>query len=196
MANGTAAMLLLRMREACFTASGAPVGPLTLDVRPGERVARVFESAREATIAALMAAGIVKANSGSIAIEEYDPRVQSAHCKRIAAFVPHAALPLDEPDFERYISYRAALWGIDPMRAIAHAKLLMERLDGMHEAFAYPLVGALVGSPKLLVLDRPQPAYARYILAAAGVRALLATHVSANAARAFLDEPVPSEVLV
>jgi ABC-type taurine transport system ATPase subunit len=178
-------MLLLRMRDACFRANGAAVGPLTLDVRPGERVVRVFASPREAAVAALMAAGIVKASTGSVAIEEFDPRVQSAHCKRIAGFVPHAALALDESAFQQYVAYRAALWGIDPMRAWAHAKLLMERLEGMHEAFAYPLAGALVASPKLLVLDRPQPAYAAQILAAAGPRAILSTHLNETAAQAF-----------
>lgn len=175
------------MRDASFNASGAAVGPVTLDVQPGERAARVFGSAREANVVALLAAGIVKAGCGCVLIDQFDPRVQSAHCKRIAAFVPHAALPLDESEFEPYIAYRAALWGVETMRAVAHAKLLMERLDGMHEAFAYPLVGALVGSPKLLVLDRPQPAYASYVLAAAGPRAIFSTHVSAAAAAAFCE---------
>lgn len=174
------------MREACFAASGAPVGPVTLDVRPGERVARVYADAREATIAAMLAAGIVKAGSGSVLIDQYDPRVQSAHCKRIAAFVPHAALPLpDEAEFERYIAYRAALWDVDPMRAVARAKLLMERLEGVHEAFAYPLAGALVSGPKLLVLDRPQAAYARQIIAAIRPLAVFSTHLNAAAAQAF-----------
>jgi ABC-type taurine transport system ATPase subunit len=173
------------MRDASFGASGATVGPVTLDVLPGKRAARVFGSSREAGVVALLAAGIVKATSGSVLIDQYDPRVQSAHCKRIAAFVPHAALPLEDAEFERYIAYRAALWGLEPMRAVAHAKLLMERLEGMHEAFAYPLVGALVGGPKILVLDRPQPAYASHIIAAAGPSAIFSTHVNATAAGVF-----------
>jgi ABC-type Na+ transport system ATPase subunit NatA len=176
------------MREASFDASGAAVGPITLDVHSGEGVARVFGGSREATIAAMLAAGIVKATGGSVLIDQYDPRVQSAHCKRIAAFVPHAPLPLpDEAEFERYIAYRAALWDVDSMRAIAQAKLLLERLDGVHEAFAYPLAGALVAAPQLVVLDRPQPAYARQIVAAIGPRAIVSTHLSAAAAEAFSD---------
>ena len=99
--------------------------------------------------------------------------------------MPHAALPLEETEFERYISYRAALWNVEPMRAIAHAKLLLERLDGMHEAFAFPLAAALVGGPRILVLDRPQPAYVSQIFAAAGPRAIFSTHVSAVAAERF-----------
>ena len=55
----------------------------------------------------------------------------------------------------------------------------------MHEAFAYPLIGALIGMPRLLVIDRPQAAYARQILDVAGDRALLSTHANAAAAQAF-----------
>jgi len=178
-------MPILRMREACFTARGTPVGPVSVAVEPGERVARVFASGRDAAIAALMAAGIVKAGSGSVLIGEFDPRVQSVHCKRIAAYVPHAPSRIAENEFERYVAYRAALWSVDAVCAVAHAKLLMARLSGMHEALAYSIAGALIASPSLLVLDRPQPEYARQIFAAAGARAIFSTHVTPSAARAF-----------
>jgi len=173
------------MRDACFDAAGSTVGPVTLDVAAGERAVRICETAREANVVALLATGIVKAGSGVVLVDQYDPRVQPAHCKRIVAFVPHDPLPLADLDFERYVRYRAALWNVDPMRALAHAKLLMERLEGMHEAFAVPLAGALVGNPRMLVLDRPQPAYAAQILAAAGPRALFSTHLTVAAAEAF-----------
>jgi hypothetical protein len=188
-------MTILRMREACFRARGAPVGPVTLDVAPGERFASVFTSSRDAAVVALMAAGIVKAGSGSVLIGEFDPRVQSVHCKRIAGYVPHAPSRIAEADFERYVAYRAALWNVDPMRAIAHAKLLMERLAGMHEAFAYSIAGALIASPSLLVLDRPQPEYVRQIVAAAGPRAIFSTHVVPSAAQAF-SAPAANELPV
>lgn len=178
-------MTILRMREACFNARGAPVGPVTVDVAPGERVARVFATGREAAVVALMAGGIVKAGSGTVLVGEFDPRVQGVHCKRLAGYVPHAPSRIAESEFERYVAYRAALWNVDPTRAIAHAKLLMERLSGMHEALAYSIAGALIASPSLLVLDRPQPAYVQQIFAAAGPRAIFSTHVSASAAAAF-----------
>jgi ABC-type Na+ transport system ATPase subunit NatA len=177
--------VILRLREARFLARGAPVGPISLAVAEGERVARTFAQAREASIVALMAAGIVKASAGSVLVDEYDPRVQPVHCKRTVAFVPHDPLPLDTPGFERYIRYRAALWGIDPEPAWVHARLLLERLEGVHEAFAYPLAGALISNPKLLVLDRPQPAHAERILAAAGARAIFSTHTAEGAAHRF-----------
>src|SRR6185437_5495542 len=130
--EGTALSFLLRMREAAFAARGAAAGPIALDVAPGERVARVFAGSREAEIAALMAAGIVKATSGSVLIDQYDPRIQPAHCKRVVAFVPYAPLPLvDDREFERYVAYRAALWNVDATRAVAHARLVLELLHGM-----------------------------------------------------------------
>lgn len=172
------------MRQASFEASSGTVGPLTVELRAGERAALAFGSSREAEVAALLAAGIVKPTTGCVLVDEYDSRVQPVHCKRIAALVPHEPLP-SEMEFARYIAYRAALWNLDAMRAIAHAKLLLERLGTMHEAFAYPLVGALVASPRLVVLDRPQPAYAAAILRAIGPSALVTTHADAATAAAF-----------
>jgi len=178
-------MRILRMRDASFANATAHAGPLTLDLEPGARIALTFSTSQEATIVALMAAGIVKATTGSVLIGDYDPRVQSVHCKRLAGFVPHEPLELDERDFPRYIAYRAALWNIEATAAQEYAQLLGERLEGMHEAFAYPLIGALVGSPQLIVLDRPQPAYAAQILRAVEGRALLSTHAQPSNAVAF-----------
>jgi hypothetical protein len=120
-----------------------------------------------------------------VLIDDYDPRVQSVHCKRIAGFVPHEPLQLDEGDFPRYIAYRAALWNVEATAAQADARLLCERLEGMHEAFAFPLIGALIATPRLIVLDRPQPAYAVQILRAVEGRALLSTHTHPSNAAAF-----------
>jgi ABC-type multidrug transport system ATPase subunit len=116
----------------------------------------------------MMAASLLHPSSGSVLIGEYDPRVQPVHCKRMTGFVPHDPLPLSHIDADRFIAYRAALWDIDRSRARAHARLLLERLEGVHEAFAYPIVAALLPSPQLLVLDRPQPQTLETIVAASG----------------------------
>ena len=178
-------MPLLRMREAIFGAGEARAGPVTLDVEPGERAALHVSSAREATIVAAMASAVVKASSGCVLIGDYDPHVQSVACKRIAALVPHEPFALSAAEFARYIEYRVELWKLEPSGARARAAELRRQLAGMHEALAYPLIGALIGMPKLLVLDRPQPVYAQQILAAAAQCAVLSTHDDAAAARVF-----------
>jgi ABC-type multidrug transport system ATPase subunit len=177
----------LRMRDAAFTARGRRLlAPVTFDVPPREHVARVCASAAEAEILAMAAAALVRVTSGTVSIGPYDPRVQPVHCKRLAGYVPHDPLPLsDMMSFDRYVEYRAALWDIEPLDARARAAHLLERLEGMHEAFAYPLVGALLSEPMLLVLDRPQRVFAPQILAAAGERATLSTHVDELSAQTF-----------
>jgi hypothetical protein len=175
-------MHILRMRQAAIVRRGEHVvSPTSIDLAPGERATRDCRDDREAEGLAMMAAALARATAGSVLIGEYDPRVQPVHCKRIAAFVAHDPLPLSRIDAERYIAHRAALFDLDLERARAHARLLLERLRGLHEAFAYPLVGALVANPRLLVLDRPQPASLPDILEAAAGCAILVTQTQDRA---------------
>ncbi|MEO9263770.1 MAG: hypothetical protein ABI282_06715 [Candidatus Baltobacteraceae bacterium] len=177
---------VLRMRDVTHVANGEIVVAATsLDVFADTQCAILRASAREAAMLAMLAAGQARPSSGAVLIGEYDPRVQPVHCKRIVGFVPHDPLPIAPSMFSRYIDYRAALWDIDARRARAHAALLLERLGGLHEAFAYPLVAALISSPELLVLDRPQLAHAPDILSVTGRVAIFSTHVDAACARAY-----------
>jgi len=178
-------MSVLRLRDATFVGRTLCAGPITVDLCGGKRAALNCASEKEATTVALLAAGIVKASSGTVLIGDYDPHVQSVHCKRIAALVPHQPFPLDRNEFARYVAYRAALWNVEPRRAAAHAALLQKRLAGMHEALAYPLIGALIGRPQLIVLDRPAPVYAAQILEVAAGLAVFSTHINAATAAAF-----------
>jgi hypothetical protein len=178
-------MPLLRMREAVFTNARVSVGPVSVDLEPGGRAALRFDTSSQASIVALLASGIAKASSGSVLIGDFDPRVQSVHCKRIAGFVPHEPLDLADAEFLRYVAYRAALWNVAEQNAESRARDLLMQLAGMHEAFAYPLIGALIASPQLLVMDRPPPAYARQILAVTEETALLTTHADVAAQDAF-----------
>ncbi len=167
-------MHILRMRDVAYVRRGETlVSSANLDLAPAQRLTRLCSSAREAEALAMMGAALARATAGSVTIGEYDPRVQPVHCKRIAAFVPHDPLPLSQIDAARYIAYRAALWDVDPARARKRARELGEQLDGLHEAFAYPIVGALLPAPQLLVLDRPPPAFVPQILRAAGDCAVL-----------------------
>ena len=106
-----------------------------------------------------MAAGIAKATTGSVLIGDYDPRVQSVHCKRIAGFVPHE--PLRARRARVSPLHRLSRGAVERRRdrgAGRRAKLLCERLEGMHEAFSYPL-DRRVG--RVAAADRARPAAAR-----------------------------------
>lgn len=174
------------MRDATYVLNGeVVVGATSLDVFADSQVAIARADAREAQMLAMLAAGLARPSQGSVLIGEYDPRVQPVHCKRLAGFVPHDPLPLAPSKFARYIDYRAALWDIDTERARAHAAALLDRLSALHEAFAYPIVAALIASPELLVLDRPQPRYASDVLKAAGRTAVFSTHLDTASASAY-----------
>jgi ABC-2 type transport system ATP-binding protein len=146
------------MLDASYTRRGQVIVPATtLRVEAGERTTARCAPDRGAEALAMMAGALLRPTAGSVLIGEYDPRVQPVHCKRLAAFVPHDPLPLSSIDADRFIDYRAALWDLDAADARARARTLLDRLTGLHEAFAYPIVAALLPSPQLVVLDRPQP---------------------------------------
>lgn len=181
-------MPLLEMRDASFTRSGTTiVRPLNLHLEGGERLALAFSSTREAATAALLAAGIVKATHGRVFISEFDPRIQPVQAKRLVGYVPYDAVAHEFATFEDYITYRSALWAIDSDAAVGLARALLARLDGVHEAFARPLIGALVGHPALLVLDRPLALYAPQIARVTSGLAIFSTHESTVQARTFED---------
>lgn len=181
------------MRDASFVRAGRTlVAPLTLVLGEGERLAYACADEAAASTIALMAAGLVAPSSGRVYVAAFDPRIQPVQVKRIVGYVPHEALPHDFASFTRYIEFRAALWGMPRAQTVVRARALLARLDGVHEAFAYPLVGALLAQPRLLVLDRPQTAYAPQILDAAGECAIFSTHCSARDARRFNETAVPA----
>ncbi len=179
-------MALLELRAAAFVERGCfTVAPVTLSLDEAETLAYACASERSAAVLALMAAGIVRANAGSVFIGAFDPRIQPVQVKRLAAYVPHEAVPHEFSSFGQYVEYRAALWGLPRAQTVVRARRLLERLDGVHEAFAYPLVGALLAQPRLLVLDRPQAAYAGQILECANGCAVFSTHVSERETQRF-----------
>ena len=184
-------MALLQFRAASFVQRGVPVvPPVTLTLDEGGRLAYACAGARCAAAVAMMAAGLVKPSSGAVYVGAFDPRIQPVQAKRIVGFVPHEAVRNEFSSFARYVEYRAALWGLPRAQTIVRARALLSHLDGVHEAFAYPLVGALLGDPKILVLDRPQAVYAAQILEAAGECAIFSTHVSQRDADRFSGTPV------
>lgn len=180
------------MRVASYARGGRTIVPeTTIRLGENERIAHACGNSEAASIIALLAAGLVKPSSGRVFIAAFDPRIQPVQVKRIVGYVPHEALPHDFPSFTRYIEFRAKLWGLPRAQSVVRAHALLARLDGVHEAFAYPLAGALLSQPRLLVLDRPQAAYAQQILEVANECAIFSTHVSERDAQRFAAQAVP-----
>lgn len=174
------------MRAAKFRRGGEElVAAQDLELDEGGRLAHACNGSRAATIVAMMAAGLVRASSGAVYVGAFDPRIQPVHVKRLAGYVPHDALPNEFPSFEQYIEYRAALWQLPQSESVVRARHILSGLDGIHESFAYPLAGALIAQPQLLVLDRPQSVYGRQIVEAAKNCAIFSTHGSENEAARF-----------
>ena len=177
---------VLEMRAAAFARRGATIVPPT-DLLLGEResAALICPDARAAAVAARMAAGIVKASEGAVYICGFDPRLQPVQSKRLAGFVSHALTSADFASLDRYIDYRAALWGLPRAQSIVQARHLRSAVREIDDAYAFPLVAALLARPALLVLDRPAVACVSQIRSIAHDCAVLSTHAGAQQADRF-----------
>jgi ABC-2 type transport system ATP-binding protein len=181
-------MALLELRDAAFEQRGIVLAETaTILLGEGERLAYACKTDREASIIAMMAAGLIRPTRGRVYVAAFDPRIQPVQVKRIVGYVPHEAVPHHFPSLTQYVEYRAALWGLPRAQSIVRARALLERLDGVHEAFAFPLIGALLAQPRLLVLDRPQAVYAAHIAAAAETCGIFSTHSSDRDAERFIE---------
>ena len=178
-------MALLEMRAAAYVRGGTSAPPVTLALNEGEKLALSCAGEDPARATAMMAAGLLAPTSGTVFVAAFDPRIQPVQVKRITGFVAHEAPPLDFSSFTRYAEYRAALWGLPRAQSVVRARALLAKLQGVHEQFAYPLAGALLSAPRLLVLDRPLAAYAPQILRAAGSCAIFSTHADPHEAERF-----------
>jgi len=165
--------------------------PVTLALEESGRAAYACTSGAQAGAVAMMACAMLRPQSGVVYVGAFDTRIQPVQAKRIAAFVPHEPLAPGFPSLSAYIEYRADLWGVPRAQAVIRARAILDALSGVHEAFAYPLAGALISQPRLLVLDRPQAAYAHRIFDVAGDCAIFSTHAGEEDARVFALQRVP-----
>lgn len=178
--------MLLEMRDGRLVRGGVELaGPQNVALEAGGRLAHACDGNSAASIVAMMAAGLAHATSGSVFVGAFDPRIQPVHVKRLAGYVPHEALPHEFLTFDRYIEYRAALRRLPQAESIVRGRHILEKLEGVHESYAYPLAGALIAQPALLVLDRPQALYAPQIMAVTQSCAVFSTHGSDSEAERF-----------
>ena len=146
------------MRDAAFSDGPALLlKPLTRIVECAGRAEVSCETARAAGIAARLAAGIMRCTSGVVFVGDFDPKIQPVQVKRLTGLVPHDP-PRSPICADAYFRYRACLWGLDAVEAERRGTAYLRMLDGLPDAQALALAGALLHAPSLLVLDRPSRA--------------------------------------
>jgi ABC-2 type transport system ATP-binding protein len=143
------------------------VDGLNLQVRVGEFYALLGPNGAGKTTTLRMLTGLLRPDSGSIAIFGVDALADPVAAKRITAWLSEEPMIYDKLTPFEYLEFVAGLWGIEASVAEGRANELLrwlglaphahERCEsfsrGMRQKVA--LAGALVHEPKLIVLDEP-----------------------------------------
>ena len=170
----------------------AAVDDLDLVVDPGELYALLGPDGAGKTTTLRLVAGLLQADAGTIEIFGIDAIRCPVEAKRITAWLPDEPMLYDKLDPLEYLEFIAGLWGMPAAEAERQARELLEVLDlwphrhercegfsrGMKQKVA--LAGALIHSPKLLMLDEPLTGLDAAI--ARQVKDLLSERVKAGAA--------------
>jgi heme ABC exporter ATP-binding subunit CcmA len=167
-----------------------------LEVAPGEAVALFGGNGAGKTTLLKLAAGLLRASSGSIAVEGEDPRRVAPRSRAAIGYLAHRTLLYDDLTPFENVRFSAVLFGVADPDASTREALdrmgLAARSDdpvrtlsrGLQQRTA--LARALVHAPRLLLLDEPttgldRDAASRIVEAVkaavrAGASAVLATH--------------------
>jgi len=158
----------LRIQGLVKSFSGkVAVDHLDLDIPAGEFHALLGPNGAGKTTTLRIAAGLLKADAGSIAIFGHDVVADAIAAKQVTAFLPDDPLLYGKLNSLEYLEFVAGLWRIDAPVAATRAEDLLKWLDlwenqleyiegfsrGMRQKLA--LAGALIHEPKLLILDEP-----------------------------------------
>lgn len=197
LARDASCALVLRRLKKSF--DRPVVDGLDLVVRTGEFYCLLGSNGAGKTTTLRMIAGLMRPDSGDMAVCGFDALRQPVEVKRITAWLPDEPQIYDKLDPLEYLAFIAGLWSVPEARAKACAQELLERLGlwehrrercegfsrGMKQKTA--LAGALLHEPKLLLLDEPftglDAQSARVVKdilterAAAGAAVVLTTHI-------------------
>ncbi|MGB8338476.1 MAG: ABC transporter ATP-binding protein [Burkholderiales bacterium] len=143
------------------------VNNLDLLIPAGEFHALLGPNAAGKTTTLRIVAGLLKADSGSVAIFGHDISTAPNEAKRVMAFLPDDPMLYGKLNALEYLEFVAGLWSIAPDIAPKRAQELLEWLElwdrrseyvegysrGMRQKLA--LAGAMIHEPKLMILDEP-----------------------------------------
>jgi ABC-2 type transport system ATP-binding protein len=148
-----------------------PAPPFAVDIhglsKRFDRPALLGPNGAGKTTTLRMLTGLLRPDSGSIAVYGIDALSQPVAAKRVTAWLSEEPMIYDKLTPFEYLEFVAGLWGIDAKAAEARANELLrwlglaphahERCEsfsrGMRQKVA--LAGALIHEPKLIVLDEP-----------------------------------------
>ena len=165
--NQAALIPALDIQGLCKTFERPAVDHLDLRILAGEFYALVGPNGAGKTTTLRMVSGLLKPESGSIAIFGVDALTHPAEAKRQLAWVSDEPMIYDKLTPFEYLEFIAGLWSIEPGIAEANARELIDWLGlapfadqrcegfsrGMRQKVA--LAGALVHDPRLIILDEP-----------------------------------------
>ncbi len=143
------------------------VDALDLTVHTGEFYALLGPNGAGKTTTLRMVAGLLRPDSGSVAVLGIDALSNPVAAKQITAWVSDEPMIYDKLTPLEYLAFVAGLWGIDPQIAQPSAQDLLvslglgphlhERCEGFSKGMRQKvaLAGALVHAPRLIILDEP-----------------------------------------
>ena len=143
------------------------VDHLSFEVAAGEFYALLGPNGAGKTTTLRMVAGLLAPDTGTIEVGGFDLARSPRDAKRIVAYVPDEPMLYDKLTPLEYLELIAALWDIAPGIARSESTRLLEILGLMPHALQrcetfsrgmrqkLVLAGALVRSPRLLILDEP-----------------------------------------
>ena len=177
----------------------AAVKGLDLVVPAGQIYALLGPNGAGKTTTLRMVTGLARPDAGEISVFGVDVLADPIAAKRLIAWLPDEPLLYDKLTPNEYLAFIAGLWAVPADEAEPRAQALLQRLTlwdkrdircegfsrGMKQKLA--LAGALIHSPRLLILDEPltglDAAAARSVKdilleqVAAGGTVILTTHI-------------------
>ena len=143
------------------------VDGLSLQVRTGEFYALLGPNGAGKTTTLRMVAGLLKPDAGSIHVCGIDTAREPIAAKQQMAWISDEPILYDRLTPFEYLEFIASLWGMDAQFAHQQATELLgilelaphthERCEGFSKGMRQKvtLAGALIHSPKLIILDEP-----------------------------------------
>jgi ABC-2 type transport system ATP-binding protein len=157
----------LEIRGLCKRFDRPAVDNLDLTVRAGEFYSLLGPNGAGKTTTLRMVVGLLRPDSGSIAVNGIDALADPVAAKRQMAWISDEPMIYDKLTPLEYLEFVAGLWGVEAGEAQRRAHDLIgwlglsaqaqQRCEGLSKGMRQKvaLAGALVHDPQLIILDEP-----------------------------------------